>query len=60
MEYALSKRCSLIFTYRAERAQSVPGRIRVLRDVGVPAVHKPGKGSKVDYDFGRLLETHVP
>ena len=34
-------------------------RIRVLRDVGVPAVHKPGKGSKVDYDFVDFWETHV-
>jgi hypothetical protein len=32
-------------------------RLRVLRDMGVPKVAKPGKGSKVEYDFDHLWET---
>jgi hypothetical protein len=34
-------------------------RLRVLRDIGVPAVVKPGKGSKVTYQFMDLWETHL-
>jgi hypothetical protein len=34
-------------------------RLRVLRDAGVPAVVKPGKGSKVDYRFQDLWEAHL-
>ncbi len=33
-------------------------RLRVLRDIGVPSVPKPGKGSRVNYQFADLWETH--
>jgi hypothetical protein len=31
-------------------------RLRVLRDMGIPSVEKPGKGRKVEYDFADLWE----
>jgi hypothetical protein len=34
-------------------------RLRVLRDMGVPAVDKPGKGSRVTYQFVDLWEVHL-
>jgi hypothetical protein len=34
-------------------------RLRVLRDMGVPSVEKPGKGSKVQYQFFDLWEVHL-
>jgi hypothetical protein len=34
-------------------------RLRVLRDIGVPAVMKPGKGSRVTYQFLDLWEVHL-
>ncbi len=33
-------------------------RLRVLRDMGVPAVQRPGKGSRVDYKFDDVWEAH--
>lgn len=33
-------------------------RLRVLRDIGVPSVPKPGKGSRVNYQFADLWEAH--
>jgi hypothetical protein len=34
-------------------------RLRILRDIGVPAVMKPGKGSRVTYQFLDLWEVHL-
>jgi hypothetical protein len=34
-------------------------RLRVLKDKGVPQVDKPGKGSRVTYQFIDLWETHL-
>ncbi len=34
-------------------------RLRVLRDIGVPAVVKPGKGAQVTYQFLDLWEAHL-
>jgi hypothetical protein len=34
-------------------------RLRFLRDQDVPAVEKPGKGSRVDYRFPDLWEMHL-
>jgi hypothetical protein len=34
-------------------------RLRFLRDQGVPAVEKPGKGARVDYRFPDLWEMHL-
>lgn len=33
-------------------------RLRVLRDMGVPMVDRPGKGSRVDYKFDDVWEAH--
>jgi hypothetical protein len=33
-------------------------RIRMLRDLGVPAVPKVGKGARVEYSFDDLWESH--
>jgi hypothetical protein len=34
-------------------------RLRILRDMGVPVVEQPGKGSRIDYRFQDLWETHL-
>jgi hypothetical protein len=34
-------------------------RLRVLRDMGVPTVDRPGKGSRVDYKSEHLWEMHL-
>ena len=34
-------------------------RLRVLRDIGVPSVVRPGKGSRVTYQFKDLWQTHL-
>jgi hypothetical protein len=41
------------------RAGAFRSRLRILRDMGVPAVEKPGKGSRVGYSFGNLWEMHL-
>jgi hypothetical protein len=43
-------------------AGSIPvfrSRLRILRDVGVPSVLKPGKGSRIDYQYSDLWQTHL-
>jgi hypothetical protein len=34
-------------------------RLRILRDMGIPAVMKPGSGSRVSYQFLDLWKTHL-
>jgi hypothetical protein len=34
-------------------------RLRMLRDIGVPAVEKPGKGARVEYRFPDLWEMRL-
>jgi hypothetical protein len=34
-------------------------RLRLLRDIGVPNVVKPGKGSQVEYGFEDLWQAHM-
>jgi hypothetical protein len=41
------------------RAGAFRSRLRILRDMGVPAVEKPGKGSRVSYSFENLWEMHL-
>jgi hypothetical protein len=41
----------------ADDMKAFRARLRVLRDMGVPAVSGPGKGSRIDYSFGDLWET---
>lgn len=43
----------------ADRGGAFRSRLRVLRDMGVPAVEKPGKGSRVTYKFLDLWEMHL-
>jgi hypothetical protein len=42
-----------------DRGGAFRSRLRVLRDMGVPAVDKPGKGSRVSYKFLDLWEMHL-
>jgi hypothetical protein len=42
-----------------DRGGAFRSRLRVLRDMGVPAVEKPGKGSRVSYKFLDLWEMHL-
>ena len=42
-----------------DRVGAFRSRLRVLRDMGVPAVEKPGKGSRVSYKFLDLWEMHL-
>jgi hypothetical protein len=42
-----------------DRVGAFRSRLRVLRDMGVPAVEKPGKGSRVTYKFLDLWEMHL-
>jgi hypothetical protein len=42
-----------------EGLKAFRSRLRVLRDIGVPAVVRPGKGSRVDYSFEDLWEAHI-
>jgi hypothetical protein len=42
-----------------DRGGAFRSRLRVLRDMGVPAVDKPGRGSRVSYKFSDLWEMHL-
>jgi hypothetical protein len=44
---------------KPEHIGALRSRLRVLRDIGVPAVFKPGKGSRIDYRFDDLLQAHL-
>ena len=41
------------------RGGAFRSRLRILRDMGVPAVEKPGKGSRVSYKFSDLWTMHL-
>jgi hypothetical protein len=42
-----------------DRGGAFRSRLRVLRDMGVPRVDKPGRGSRVSYKFLDLWEMHL-
>ena len=42
-----------------DRGGAFRSRLRVLRDMGVPKVDKPGRGSRVSYKFLDLWEMHL-
>jgi hypothetical protein len=42
-----------------DRGGAFRSRLRVLRDMGVPRVDKPGRGSRVSYKFSDLWEMHL-
>jgi len=44
---------------RPEGIGAFRSRLRILRDVGVPSVTKPGKGARVTYQFQDLWQAHL-
>jgi hypothetical protein len=42
-----------------DRGGAFRSRLRVLRDMGVPRVEKPGRGSRVNYKFSDLWDMHL-
>jgi hypothetical protein len=42
-----------------DRSGAFRSRLRFLRDMGIPRVEKPGKGSRVTYKFLDLWELHL-
>jgi hypothetical protein len=60
MEYGdFESKLAILHKIPPEQIKAFRSRLRVLRDHGIPSVHKPGKGAKVVYHFNDFWEAHL-
>ncbi|ACB96240.1 hypothetical protein [Beijerinckia indica] len=50
---------SRLHKIKSEEEKAFRSRLRILRDINVPNVRRPGKGARVDYRFSDLFITHL-
>jgi len=56
MDYGRLERALIkINRIQPSQVEAFRSRLRVLRDAGLPLVVRPGKGARIEYDFGHLL-----